>query len=124
MDAKQLADFILDCPLQYELTLNDKKYLMAHAMTSHPDRMETPYHYLMGSDDESFYTDGIEGYISICGHSETGYFGRFGGTYSDTTHTSIWRNDKKNVIMIDCGCGFEDGILGCFCLDNDKEYYI
>ena len=48
----------------------------------------------------------------------------YGGTYSDKTHTSIWRNDKRNVIMIDCGCGFEDGMLGCLCLDTDDEYYI
>ncbi len=124
VDAKQLTEFVLDCPLQHELAFGDKKYLMAHAMTSHPDRQETPYYYLMGIDNDGFYIDGIEGYTSICGHSETGFFSRYGGSYSDTTHTSIWRNDKRNVIMIDCGCGFEDGLLSCLRLDDEKEFYV
>ncbi|MBR6148969.1 MAG: metallophosphoesterase [Lachnospiraceae bacterium] len=124
VDALQLAEFVLSCPLQYEFSLKDKNYLFGHAMTSHPDIQEEEIYYLMGGEDESFYTEGIDRYISICGHTETGFMRAYGGTYSYKTHPSIWRNDKRNVIIIDCGCGFEDGMLGCLCLDTEEEYYI
>ena len=31
---------------------------------------------------------------------------------------------KNNHIAVDCGAVFEDGRLGCICLDTMKEYYV
>ncbi len=125
VDAKDLAEFILSKPMQQEITVNDTDYLLAHAMTSLPDREETRAYYLMGASrmDDLFYSKGWEGYVSICGHTNTGFFSRYGGTYSDASFQSIWKNDEKNVIMIDCGCGYADGYLGCLCLETGEEFY-
>lgn len=55
-------------------------------------------------------------YTIICGH----------------TPTQVIPNnkDKGNIfyttgtIYIDCGCGFDDGHLGCLCLDTMEEFYV
>jgi serine/threonine protein phosphatase 1 len=38
----------------------------------------------------------------------------------------IWYDKKHNYdkIGVDCGCGFEDGYLGCLRLDDMKEFYV
>lgn len=34
------------------------------------------------------------------------------------------KNDKRNLYMTDCGCGFEKGRLGCLCLETKEEFYV
>ncbi len=36
---------------------------------------------------------------------------------------SVWRNEKGNVYMMDCGCGFADGRLACLCLESGERFY-
>ena len=125
-DMKAMAEFVLKKPLQIGTQIGDTRYLFAHAMTSDPGKMEDAYHYLMGMSEKSeeFYRNGLEGYVSVCGHTHTSRFKGYGGRYSDPSFQSIWRNNPGNVIMIDCGCGFKNGMLACLCLDTGKEYYI
>lgn len=111
-DMQELARFILSCPMQIEFTLNGQNYLFAHAMTSNPYKKKPEDYYLMGEELDSFYLEkGIEGYISFCGHTVT-------------NNQFIWTNQRRNVYMCDCGCGFEGGRLGCFCLETKKEFYV
>ena len=51
--------------------------------------------YLMGNEMNAEYLcNGVEGYTSICGHR-------------NTVNHKIWKNEKGNLIMCDCGCGFQ-----------------
>ena len=69
-------------------------------------------YYLMGSElNQSYLKNGIDDYISICGHR------------TNADH-SIWKNEKESVYMIDCGCGFKSGRLGCLCLETKEEFYV
>lgn len=53
----------------------------------------------------------LEGYTSVCGHR-------------NTVNHKIWKNEKGNLIMCDCGCGFRNGKLGCLCLETKEEFYV
>ena len=111
VDMLKLADFIKSWPLQTVLELNGIKYLLAHAMTSEPEKLKADDYYLQGGFSETEYLEcGIEEYISICGHSNR--------------YDHIWRNRKGNVYLCDCGCGYSDGRLGCLCLETGEEFYI
>ena len=123
-DMLALADWLLMLPLQQTMEIEGKDYLFAHAMTSDPYDVKADDYYLMAEGPDSFYTDGIEGYISFCGHSDTGYFRRYGGRYLDEAKTSIWVNDKENVYMMDCGCGYSAGRLACYCIETGERIYI
>ena len=45
------------------------------------------------------------------------------GTYLDEYKNSVWRNEKENVYLLDCGCGFKSGRLACICLESGQRYY-
>ena len=112
VDVQNLAKKILTWPLQLSVQVNNEKYLLAHAMTSKPECTENKYYYLMGNEMNTGYLhNGIEGYISVCGHR-------------NTANHKIWKNEKGNLIMCDCGCGFRNGKLGCLCLETKEEFYI
>lgn len=104
--------------MQICVEIGGMKYLLAHACTSLPDRVMQDEFYLMGDcfmgkeSYEEFLSDGREGYISVCGHSNIMGNGK------------IWRNKLKNVYMCNCGCGFRDGRLGCLCLETKEEMYV
>lgn len=71
-----------------------------------------PEDYLMGNFGyDDFLKQGVDGYISVCGHNDTG-------------NGKIWKNTKANVYVCDCGCGFADGKLGCLCLETKEEFYV
>lgn len=112
VDIQNLADVIASWPLQITVEVDHKKYLLAHAMTSAPGIEKPLTYYLMGSElNQSYLKNGIDDYISICGHR------------TNADH-SIWKNEKENVYMIDCGCGFKSGRLGCLCLETEEEFYV
>ena len=105
-DMLKLADMILSWPLQEEICVSGTNYLLAHARTSSPQIKENDDYYLTGGlGVDEFFMDGIEGYVSVVGHTRT---------------DKVWRNQKQNVIMLDTGCGFKDGRLSCLCLENKK----
>ncbi len=112
VDIRNMAKEIFSWPLQYELEVNDQKYLLAHAMTSDPENPRTDNYYLMGNGMDLHYLyGGIKGYVSLVGHNAT-------------TNNHIWKNEKGNLVMCDCGCGFRSGRLGCIRLEDMKEFYV
>lgn len=126
VDMLNLADLIYKLPLQIELNLAGKDYLFAHAMTSHPSRQESDGYYLTGNMVmEFFFLEGTEGYISVCGHTPTCNipWKHNKNYYLDEYSKSIWRNDKNNVYLLDCGCGFASGRLACLCLETGERFY-
>lgn len=124
-DMLYLADLIDALPLQKEIYVDGESYLLAHAMTSYPSIEEAKDYYLMGNWElDSFLLDGIEGYISLCGHTPTGnMIWKTDGMYLDDDKNSIWVNGKKNVFLIDCGSGFAGGRLACMCLETGERFY-
>lgn len=81
-------------------------------MTSKPECAENKYYYLIGNEMNAEYLcNGVEGYTSICGHR-------------NIVNHKIWKNEKGNLIMCDCGCGFRNGKLGCLCLETKEEFYV
>lgn len=124
-DMLDLADQIYKLPLQIELEMEGKKFLLAHAMTSQPSKRKPAGEHLMGNYDlEYFFQIGIDGYISICGHTVTDdYFMQGSGKYLDEYMRSIWINDRRNIYLMDCGCGFTGGKLACICLETGERFY-
>ena len=125
VDLLQLADVINGFPLQERLELEGKNYLFAHAMTFPPGKWKKREYYLMGGlGGERFVRGGFPDYTSFCGHNHTSNFAAFPGSYLDEENRSVWRNEKGNVYMMDCGCGFEGGRLACMCLESGERFYV
>lgn len=83
-------------------------------------------YYLMGNYKlDAFFLEGVEGYISMCGHTPTdNVIWKTGNhTYLDEYKNSIWRNEKENVYLLDCGSGFKSGRLACLCIETGERYY-
>ena len=126
VDMLNLADLIDSLPLKKELVIDGAKYLFAHAMTSPVGVPQKRDYYLMGTYDlEVFFMEGIEGVISMCGHTTTEnvLWCRNKNMYLDEYKNSIWRNEKENVYLLDCGCGFKSGRLACICLETGERFY-
>lgn len=125
IDMLDLADQIHNLPLQKEIEIDGKKFLLAHAMTSDPSLQKSKNYYLMGYwEREAFFLEGIDGYISLCGHTPTtNILWKKGGGYLGRDRHSIWRNNKENVYLLDCGCGFASGKLACMCLETGECFY-
>lgn len=112
IDMCNLANDILDWKVQMTVEVEGKNFLLAHAKTSLPESIREESYYLLGTTWNQFYLNyGIEGYISICGHT-------------NTNDGRIWKNRRENVFLIDCGCGLSNGKLGCMCLETMEEFYV
>ena len=112
VDMLQMADWILSMPVQREITINGEKYLLAHAMTALPDVKMPEECFLLGEEmDTGYLREGIDGVISICGHRST-------------SNGKIWKNERGNLYLCDCGCGYRSGKLGCLCLETKEEFYV
>lgn len=122
VDMINLSEFIKSFPAQIELR-GDTNFLLAHAMTCDPKEGKSLEFHTMGDAESDFYKMGVQGFVSVCGHTETSFMKQYGGRFSVDDKPSIWRNDLENLIMIDCGCGFSSGRLACLCLETGQEYY-
>lgn len=124
-DMLNLADLIHNLPLQKEIDIDGKKFLLAHAMTSYPSVIGSNDYYLMGNWGlETFFLEGIDGYISLCGHTPTdNIVWKKSGVYLGEDAHSVWRNNKENVYLMDCGCGFASGKLACICIETGECFY-
>lgn len=125
VDMLNLADLIMNLPLQTEINIGRERYLLAHAMTIDPSHGEQDDKlYLDGLQNmEEYWHQGVEGYISLVGHTDSGYmYNNPHGRYLDGNH-SIWVNDLGNVYMLDCGCGLSNGRLACICLETGERFY-
>lgn len=125
VDMLEIADAVLTWPLQLSISVEGQNYLFAHAMTSPADAIEAEYYYLMGSElGFPYLKNGIDGYISVCGHNPTSTIREWYGDEIRPKRPEIWKNGKQNVYMIDCGCGFSSGRLACMRLEDKMEYYV
>ena len=120
----ELATWIREKPLQLVVQVEDEMYLLAHAQTSDPEVVQEKLYYLMGKIDYRFLENGIEGYTSICGHNPTENIRAWYGDSYRPKEQEIWVNPKKNVYMIDCGCGFVKGRLSCMRLEDREMFYV
>ena len=124
MDLKGLSDWIMGMPLQASVTLGGEPYLFAHAETSSPNERLDDEHYLMGEVGFCFLKNGIEGFISLCGHNPTDMVRLWYGDEYRPKKQEVWINAKKNVYMLDCGCGFSNGRLACIRLEDKTIHYV
>lgn len=125
-DLLELADTIRKLPLQVEVEIGARKYLLAHAMTFDPaGGGREAKAYLEGVGALSDYSDtGVDGYVSLVGHRDSSYqCGNPKGSYLDGQY-SVWKNERGNLFMMDCGCGLPNGRLACMCLETGERLYV
>ena len=126
VDMLNIADKIMELPLQLEMEVDAVKYLFAHAMTHNPEigAMEVDA-YLEGVGSEQKYLiNGINGYVSLVGHHDSSYQrGNPQGHYLDKEPASVWINEAGNLYLMDCGCGLPGGRLACICLETGERFY-
>ena len=125
IDMLNLAQVIQKLPLQKEVEVGERYFLCAHAMASAPLVWQPNDYYMTGNYDiDAFFLEGMDGYISLCGHTPTcNLLWKNKGTYLDEYMKTIWRNEKENVYLLDCGCGFAGGRLACICLETGERFY-
>lgn len=52
------------------------------------------------------------------------YYRKSDGEYLDGMLNSIWRNEKKNLYLMGCGCGLPNGRLAGICLETGERFYV
>lgn len=116
-DLLKLADWIGEMPFYRNITVEGRKYQIAHAQTyPTPDRIFDKRNIYMG---DNYHTEFLAGRyelkdtISVVGHVPTEDF-------------KIWKSPTGKTIRIDCGNGYvrEGGRLGALRLNDGKEYYL
>lgn len=126
VDMLNLADLIMNLPLQIEIEIGVEKYLFAHAMTFDPAQGDQKTKaYLEGSEAmQEYWEHGVDGYVSFVGHHDSrNQYQNPKGSYLDERSDSIWLNELGNVYMLDCGCGLPSGRLACICLETGDRFY-
>lgn len=72
-------------------------------------------------DIDCFFFEGIDGYISMCGHTAHGqHCVEEGQKISGRAGQFHLVHDRHNVYLLDCGCGFAGG-RHCLSLSGDQK---
>lgn len=119
VDMINLANWIKEKPYYINLTLDGKKYQIAHAQTyPTPERLWDKSKIYMGDDHYEDFIRGLEeqdGFISVVGHTAT-------------EDKKIWVSESGKTIRIDCGAGYQcyncTGNLGAIRLNDMVEFYV
>lgn len=119
VDMINLADWIKEKPYYINLTLDGKKYQIAHAQTYlTPERLWDKSKIYMGDDHYESFIRGLEEhdeFISVVGHTAT-------------EDKKIWVSESGKTIRIDCGAGYKcyncTGNLGAIRLNDMEEFYV
>ena len=119
VDMLRLAEWIQEKPYYINLTINGRKYQIAHAQTFlTPERMLDKRKIYMGDGHYEYFIRGMEEheqFISVVGHTVT-------------DNRRIWVSPSGRTIRIDCGAGYKcygkEGTLGAIRLNDMREYYI
>lgn len=121
----EISDWISDFPCYLTVSVNDKLFMIAHARSFEAPDQVSKQDMIMSDVDYQYLKRGIDGYISIVGHTPTNLI-RYWIGEDQVKKNTIWINSRKNVVCIDCGCGFPDAQsqLGCFRLNDFKCFYI
>lgn len=116
---KQIFEFIADCDLYCETTVNGKDFVLVHSTLGNFDADKSLSDYTldelvwMRADfNQKYYDDKI----IIAGHTPTQAINEF------TNKGYIYHGN--NFLDIDCGCTFNGGRLACLRLDDMKEFYV
>ncbi|MBR6851725.1 MAG: metallophosphoesterase [Lachnospiraceae bacterium] len=123
----KIIEYLKTLPLRYDVEVNGKKYVLVHAAPeefyeSHGRDYKTAKDFAVWKRWDE-YIPSPKGSVMIFGHTPT-------IQYRFTDKVEIWK--MENVIDIDCGSGFPDGIdpwygisgrLACLRLDDMKEFY-
>lgn len=117
----EIFRFLRTLPVNIDVEVNGVKYKLVHG--SPVENFGRTYFYYKDYENEKEFAvwerwnemhQVPEGFILIFGHTPTCHF-------QETEPWSIWKYEDS--IGIDCGCGYEDGRLGCLRLDDMKEFY-
>lgn len=119
VDMINLANWIKEKPYYINLTLDGKKYQIAHAQTyPTPERLWDKSKIYMGDDHYEDFIRGLEEhdeFISVVGHTAT-------------EDKRIWVSESGKTIRIDCGAGYQcyncTGNLGAIRLNDMEEFYV
>ena len=127
----EIADWIAALPFYEIVTVNGKRYQLAHARTdAEPEKVSDSSSFLMGYDIDyiHFLREGLADtdYISVCGHIPTANIRAMVRERQVVPHR-VWSNYKGNVFIIDCGNGYRGEVgraLGCLRLDDNLCFYV
>ena len=117
----EIFRFLRTLPVNIDVEVNGVKYKLVHG--SPVENFRRAHFYYEDYENEKEFAvwerwnemhHVPEGFMLVFGHTPTCHF-------QETEPWSIWKYD--DAIGIDCGCGYEDGRLGCLRLDDMKEFY-
>ena len=116
---QQILDYLLALPLELEVQLGERTYLLVHG--AHPGDYDgnlpylNPVHYAVWKRLEADHP--LPGdKILVFGHTPTCH-------YRDIAPMEVWYGENR--IGIDCGCGYpENGRLACLRLEDGKVFYV
>lgn len=113
---REILRFLENCPIDIDITVNDKKYRLVHGWPGVDDDDKIwgrPQHH------SSFSLP--EDVTAVIGHTPTCYLEDDGESPFHIVH-----RPKQRFIDIDCGCGNTTPRrrLACLRLDDMKEYYV
>ena len=122
-DRQKVWDYMKSLPLYREIEVGGREFLLLHGGLKgySPDRQLDDY----AQDDivwhrprpvSAYYPDKCV----IVGHTPVQLMYEKAG--KQESKAKIFKG--KGYIDIDCGCVFEDGRLGCLCLDTMEEIYV
>lgn len=114
-----VCDYMLNMPLYKEVEAGGKQFLLVHGGFENfsPERSLSDYtpNELLWFRPEPDHTEYFTDKYVVFGH----------------TPVQLIQNDSPakiyhmgNLIDIDCGCAYQNGRLGCLCLDNMEEIYV
>ncbi len=125
LEEKQMQDvwdYMCSMPLYQEVEVGERKFLLLHGGLEHfklnrPIEDYTPDEILWCRPKRKtrYYSDKC----LVLGHTPTQLLQK--GKMKSMSSAKVFRADTW--IDIDCGCVFENGKLGCLCLDTMEEFY-
>ena len=116
-DKKKVLTYLWNSKTFLEIEVMGVRYLLAHTVPEKEIMLGKNKlsldDYIMGEPDYElkYYDDKI----LVTGHTPTGLIEK---SYAGKIYI------KNNHIAVDCGAFFEDGRLGCICLDSMEELYV
>ena len=116
-DKKRILTYLWHSKIFLEVVVKGKTYFLAHTVPEKKVMLKSgisnPEDYMFGEPDYDFQY--YEDKILVTGHTPTALIEK---AYTGRIYI------KYNHIAIDCGAVFEDGRLGCICLNTMKEFYV
>lgn len=127
-EQKDILSYLKDLPVNIEITINEKAFLLTHAAPLPKYFTSTPFEMFRYANDREFavwsrrFPHVDIGKTVIFGHTSTAHFQRY-------EPMRIYKEKGGNYIGIDCGCAYitencnNGGRLGCVRLDDMKNFY-